>query len=450
MLLVTASHGKESKTSLSGINTEDRGTVNPITDQQERTTITTNENHLFNERENSRLLKRLASSPSPLPVSEAEAETPAAEPEATAEAWPEPGPDWSRAFGEWGAAWEFHVYVFALIFLGFAVYAGYFIGHGLYVGLHQKYLGFCLNIVMFILGFTRAFSLFFDPYHQGNMIHDVRAMRVLWSLASPCLTSADCLVILALVETAKINLAPPKMQKLNVILPIIILHFILVLTTDCVVSEYVEAKAMLVFCQAFFITWGSILGVGYFVLGYKLDQKLFGHKEVKAKKDVLYLRLIYSSGVNNFILSAMFIYSSAGVFGVYSDVKFIDAWSWWAMQTCFRVSEVLSGILVFTVSAKRKSLKRKTDREAKKEYEVEEDTLRDNFREQGTFDAKKLAMKTKKERKVSIFSNLYSKTNEQHENKDEVLTEQNGDGDHGMLTDLQQAKIEAYRAHEEV
>ena len=463
MLLVTASHGKEAKTSQFGLNSEGNGNVSPTTNQQGKTTIAANErgrhanlNHP-GKAEHSRLLERLASSPSPLPISEAEAETPAVEPEAEAEAWPEPGPDWSKAFGEWGAAWEFHVYLFALVFLGFAIYAAYFVGHGLYVGLHQKYLGFCLNVVMLILGFTRAFVLFTDPYHQGNIISNVSAMRVLWSLASPCLTSADCLVILALVETAKINLAPPKMQKLNAILTIITLHFILVLTTDFVVSEFLEAKAMLVFCQVFFIIWGSILGVGYFLLGYKLDQRLFGHKEVKAKKDVLYIRLIYASGVNNFILSAMFIYASASVFGVYSDVKFVGAWPWWAMQTCFRVSEVLSAILVFTVSAKRKSLKRKTDRAFTNEYIVEDDTLRDNVNElssisQGTKDKNKLATVTgtKKERKTSMFSHLYSKAIPQNQAKDEVLAAQNNDGDRNMLTDLHEAKIEAYHAHQDV
>ena len=306
------------------------------------------------------------SNPFALPLSEAEPEggpeaereipsdEPGSEPEASAEDWPEPGPFWPKAYKEWGMAWEMHVYVFAVIFLGFAVYSSYFIGHGLYARLDQKYLGFSLNIVMLILGATRAFVLFTDPYLQGTMINNVHVMRVIWSLASPCLTSADCLVILSLVETAKISLGPQRMQKFSIIIKIILLHFALVLITDFVVSAFVEAKAMLVFCQVFFILWGTVLGIGYFILGYKLDKKLFANKEVKSKKDKFYIYLIYASGVNNFVLCIMFIYSSAGVFGVYSDVQFVGAWPWWAMQTCFRVSEVSSAILVFTVSAKRK------------------------------------------------------------------------------------------------
>ena len=405
--MVAISHGKVSKTLSGRRNAEDNGNTFNLANLGKKNS-TTEENHLFKDvgkhpnlndsGEAARLPEKLFFTPSPFPLSE----SPEVEPEA--EAWPEPGPDWSKAFVEWGAAWEFHVYLFAMIFLGFALYATYFIGHGLYVGLNQKYLGFCLNVVMLILGFTRAFVLLTDPYHQGDIIHNVLVMRVLWSLASPCLTSADCLVILALVETAKISLAPQKMQKLSFVLTIIIVHFTIVLVTLLVVSEFVEAKAMLVICQVFFIIWGAILGVGYFVLGYKLDQKLFGHKEIKSRNEVFYIRLIFASGVNNFVLCAFYMYASASAFGVYSDVKFVDAWSWWIVQTCFRVSEVSSGILVFTVSAKRKSLKKKPDKKAKGEYQVDQLNI-------SASDANKVGTATgrKQEKKLSLFSQLHSK-----------------------------------------
>ena len=278
------------------------------------------------------------------------------------------------------------------------------------------------------------------------------------------------------------------MQKFSFVLTIIIVHFSIVLVTLFVVSEFVEAKVMLVICQGFFIIWGAILGVGYFVLGYKLDQKLFGHKEIKSRNDVLYIRLIFASGVNNFVLCTMFIYASASVFGVYSDVKFVDAWSWWIVQTCFRVSEVSSGILVFTVSAKRKSLKKKPDKKGKGEYQVDHLNI-------SASDANKVGTATgrKQEKKLSLFSQLHSKkapagnegendvlattsvqegncstTGRKQERKlsllsqlsrsskkapaeNQVLPTTTVDGsDHDMLTDLHEAKIEAYHAHEDV
>ena len=425
---MTISQGRLAKLLSRRQNTEGNGHPNPAADQGKQNTAT----------------ERLTFTPSSLVISEGEA-TPTVEPEATAEAWPEPGPDWSKAFGEWGAAWEFHVYFFALIFLGFAVYATYFIGEGFYVGLNQKYLGFCLNVVMLILGFSRAFILFADPYHQGDIIQNALVMRVLWSLVSPCLTSADCLVILALVETVKISLAPPKMQKLNFVLAIIMVHFTSVLVTDFVVSEHIEAKAMLVVCQWFFIVWGAILGVGYFVLGYKLDQKLFGHKEIKSKKEVLYIRLIFASGVNNFVLCVVFIFAS--VSHGYSHVKFVDAWTWWSVQTCSRVSEVSSGILIFTVSAKRKSLKRETYYTTKDESELDDVSMSSTQQDAGS-----VASRRKQERALSMFSTLHAKKKAaENQVKNEVLapTTQE-DSNNNMLTDLHEAKIEIYYANEDV
>lgn len=399
------------------------------------------------------------SNPFALPLSEAEPEggpdggpeaeseipsdEPGSEPEASAEDWPEPGPFWPKAYEEWGMAWEMHVYVFAVIFLGFAVCSSYFIGHGLYAGLDQKYLGFSLNIVMLILGATRAFVLFTDPYLQGTMINNVHVMRVIWSLASPCLTSADCLVILSLVETAKISLGPQRMQKFSIIIKIILLHFALVLITDFVVSAFVEAKAMLVFCQVFFILWGTVLGIAYFILAHKLDKKLFANKEVKSKKEKSYIYLIYASGVNNFVLCIMFIYSSAGVFGVYSDVQFVGAWPWWAMQTCFRVSEVSSAILVFTVSAKRKRLKKSQGDKYKDA--LGGDSSQDRSQQQGASTTGK-----EKDRRLSLFSQLHSAKVHEKPGKNANIVRKKLETQTDMLTDLHEAKIEAYYASEDV
>ena len=279
------------------------------------------------------------------------------ETEPTPENWPEPGPRWKEAYGIWKWAWELHVYLFASVCLCIGLYAGYFVIANIYDGLKGKYLSVNLNILVALFGFTRAFVLYLDPYHQGSIIHNTAVMRVIWSLSGPCLTASDCLMILALIETAKISIAPPQLQKLSVNLIVICLHFTLVITTDCVVSEYVEAKAMLLFCQLFFSTWGIVLGTLNFILGYKLDKQLFSHKKPKEKADKIYIYLIYASGVANYFLCGIIAYSAFGVFGVYSDVQYVDAWPWWAFQTLSRFSEILACVLIFTVSAKRTRVK---------------------------------------------------------------------------------------------
>lgn len=130
---------------------------------------------------------------------------------------------------------------------------------------------------------------------------------------------------------------------------------VVVFTTDLVVSEFVEAKGMLLFCQVFFITWCAILGGLYFVTGYKLDQLISksGIDNEVSQEGRWYIYLIYASGVSNIITSAVFIYSAAGVFGVYSDVTYVDPWPWWSLQSALRITELIAAVLVFTVSAKR-------------------------------------------------------------------------------------------------
>lgn len=353
-----------------------------------------------------------------------------------------------------------------------AIYAAYLVVHHARGGLQKEYLSITLNVVMCIFGSTRAFVLYFDPYHQGDLINAWKAMLVLWSVGGPCLTSSDSLVILALLETARISLAPPKLQKFKVIISIIISHFVLVLLTDFVVSDIVEAKAMLVFCQTFFICWGSILGLGYFALAYKLDQKLFAHT-TKDKSSTLYIRLIYASGISNFFLTGLFVYSSAGVFGVYSSVSYVEAWPWWALQTCLRTSEMVSCILVFTVSAKRKNAKKsleladqweETNMETGGEkhsrsirVEVEADGGESEVGIQGIDKASFEMKKQGKSGKIEPMAAPEAKYGVSNASTDHVgspaadrhITLNDEDSEyHTMFSDLQKAKVEAFHLQE--
>lgn len=309
------------------------------------------------------------------------------EPEAPEpEEWPEPAPYWENAFQEWRWGWDLHVYGFATLFLAMGVYAGYFFVLQIYHGLDKKYLSVSLNAVMLLLCFTRAFVLYFDPYHQGHMIEAVLFMRIIWSIGSPCLTSADFLVLMSLVETSHMKLAPPKLQKLKYIALIIGGHFVIVMITDTVVSDFVEAKAMLLMCQMLFVAWGTTLAISYFVVGRQLDIKLFSHKLVKDKKDKQYVYLIYASGGTNIFLCGLMLYSAFGVFGVYSGGKFVDKWHWFMFQTVSRILEGIACVLIFTVSAKRKRVKKTVeDMERKDQSTTETLEVSRNNRRQSMF-----------------------------------------------------------------
>ncbi|XP_028395931.1 uncharacterized protein LOC114519944 [Dendronephthya gigantea] len=284
------------------------------------------------------------------------------EPEPQPETWPEPGPEWEKAYKLWKSAWPAHNYIFAIIFLLMAFYSGYYVVFNVKDGLRKKYLSISLNVMMFILSITRSFVLFFDPYHQGTLMKEKLILHMMWSIGTPCLLASDSLCILALAESANVNLTHQRFQRLSNILVVISLHFVLVITTDIVVSAHMSAKVMILFCQVFSVIWGSFLGFWYIALAQKMNKVLFkaaGRR--KTRGDRVYLLLIYLSSAANLFTCVLIIYSAAGVFGVYSEVEFVEAWPWFTLQTGMRTSEVLGALLVFTVSAKRNRMKNKVD-----------------------------------------------------------------------------------------
>ena len=276
------------------------------------------------------------------------------------EAWPEPGPDWEKAYELWRSAWPAHTYLFAIIFLLMAFYSGYYIVVNVKDGLGKKYLSISLNVMMFLLSITRSFVLFLDPYHQGTLIQNKLTLQLMWSIGTPCLLASDSLCILALAESASLNLTHQRFQRLPNIVIVICLHFVLVIATDIVVSSHSSAKVMILYCQVFSITWGTLLGMWYFTLAHKINHVLFkavGRR--KSRADRIYLLLIYLSSAANLFTCVLILYSAAGVFGIYSEVEFVEAWPWYSLQTGMRMSEVIAAVLVFTVSAKRNRIKNK-------------------------------------------------------------------------------------------
>ena len=282
------------------------------------------------------------------------------EPEPQPETWPEPAPEWEKAYKLWRNAWPAHTYLFAIIFLLMAFYSGYYIIVNVKDGLGKKYLSISLNVMMCTLSITRSFVLFFDPYHQGTLIKNKLSLQLMWSIGTPCLLASDSLCILALAESASVNVTHQRFQRFPNILIVVFLHFILVIATDIVVSAHSSAKVMILYCQVFSTIWGSLLGFWYFTLAHKINQVLFkaaGRR--KTRGDRIYLLLVYLSSAANLFTCALILYSAVGVFGIYSEVKFVEAWPWYSLQTGMRISEVVAAVLVFTVSAKRNRIKNK-------------------------------------------------------------------------------------------
>ncbi|XP_068694930.1 proline-rich transmembrane protein 3-like [Montipora foliosa] len=278
---------------------------------------------------------------------------PKAYPEQT---WPEPEPEWSLAFNEWDNAWPLHTYGFAVIFTLIALVPPLEL-LGMYLDKTKlSALKATLLSTIFIFSSIRAFSLFVDPYGSRKRL-PLAVNRLLFSLGHPCIISALSLLLLVLIDTTKMNIAPPRFQKVKFIIPVVIFHVILVLVTDFVVVHFLEAKDLLLLCQIYFLLLGSLLSVGYICVGWKIRKNIIRSQNLNDKSLRRLQYLIMACAVTCVCLCVITVYAAAGVFGVYSDVKYVDAWPWWIFQTLGRLLEVAICIVMLLMNSR--SSKRK-------------------------------------------------------------------------------------------
>lgn len=326
----------------------------------------------FEDLGSDRPLKRHKRQPRPRPVgpsseSEGEAERSNGQPTATTQptsepeiSWPEPEPDWPEAFATWQDAWPLHTYGFAAVFTIIALIPLLELLRMHLDKTKMSALKSSLLVTIFIFSSTRALALFVDPYGSTNRFHLI-ITQLLFSLGHPCIISALSLLLLVLIDTTKMNIAPPKFQRIKFIVPVVISHVALVILTDFVVVYFLEAKILLLMCQIYFLSLGILLAVGYARVGWKIRTNIRANVNSKSAVDNNMRRLQYliaACSVASALMSALTIYGAAGVFGIYSDVRHVNPWPWWIFQTCNRILETTICIVVLLMNTKA-STKRK-------------------------------------------------------------------------------------------
>ena len=328
----------------------------------------------FDDRESYKRLKRQkrqpdspsmgqsSASPEGEPKGEPEGSTgePLAATEPTSEpemSWPEPEPDWPEAFVKWQDAWPLHTYGFAAAFTIIALIPPLELLRMHVDKTRITALKSSLLITIFVFSSTRAITLYVDPYGSTKRFYLV-ITQLLFSLGHPCIISALSLLLLVLIDTTKMNIAPPKFQRVKFIVPVVVSHVALVIVTDFVVVYFLEAKILLLVCQIYFLTLGILLAVGYARVGWKIRTNIRANVNSKSAVDSNMRRLQYlitACAVVSALISALTIYGAAGVFGVYSDVRYVKPWPWWIFQTCNRLLEITICIVVLLMNTKASS-----------------------------------------------------------------------------------------------
>ena len=277
------------------------------------------------------------------------------EPRAAPEqSWPEPEPDWPKALAKWKDAWPVHTYGFAVVFTIIALVPPLELFKMYADKVRISTLKATLLIIIVLFSSTRALALYVDPYGSNRHFHLV-VTQLLFSLGHPCIISALSLLLFVLLDTTKMNIAPPRFQQVKFIIPVVVSHVTLVIVTDFVVVYFLEAKILLLMCQIYFLLLGTLMSMGYITVGWKIRKNIKANVRWKSSVDNSMRRLQYlivACAVSCISICALTVYSAAGVFGIYSDVEYVEAWPWWTFQTLNRLLEVTICIVVLLMNTK--------------------------------------------------------------------------------------------------
>ena len=281
--------------------------------------------------------------------------------------WPEPGPNWPEAKNTWGLAWEIHVYTLGgswalagLYYLLFFVQAIFRISSG-----RKKRPFIMLSFQLLIHALCRCLVLFINPYGSNSSSQVTMVVSIVtWSFGTAGLTSAFGVLLLILLDTTKVNIAPPKFQNITVLVVLTSINFSFVLLTDIIVAIYASVELLLLVCQLIFSVWGMVITVGYFVVAYRTRRNLkatFEAPEQQARyestdqREFKKLRRLvikcYLSSLLGLVTFGLSLYAiTLGGSSVLSDAKFVNSWTWWAFQTTFRVLELLMNLLIIVIA----------------------------------------------------------------------------------------------------
>lgn len=133
-------------------------------------------------------------------------------------------------------------------------------------------LFYSINLLLIALGTTRSLYLWIDPYESEENIPNcpLWVVRPLFGIAFPCLMSAFCLVHVAFLEVAKIQVGSPKLKNPLFVGCIIFVHFAVVLVSDTTTAIKADRTELLIVCQSFFIVWGLLNSICFMYSGSRV------------------------------------------------------------------------------------------------------------------------------------------------------------------------------------
>ena len=277
--------------------------------------------------------------------------------------WPEPVPDWPEAKKIWKWGWPFHVHFFTVLYC-FVIIRGLYVllkqGKAFYRRMDHRFL---MNVLLMAFGATRAVFLIWDPYgsNPNHSKTELVICIITFGVGTACVTSAFSYLLLIVLESTRISLAPSKFQNQRFFLGVWTVNVLYVILSDLIVAHFHEAKVMILICQLTFALWGFFLALGYTLAAVRLWRNLKASRQTaqynpglaaESKKIKRLVCLLGLGSICGVVMFSTIVYTALSETGVYNESGIVHNWPWIGVQTLLRTCEVLMCFVIFLIALK--------------------------------------------------------------------------------------------------
>ena len=279
--------------------------------------------------------------------------------------WPEPVPDWTQAKQVWQWGWPFHVHFFTVMYCLVIIRGFYALLTQGKAYLQSRNHRFLMNLLLLVFGILRSVFLIWDPYGSdpNHTKTELVVCIVTFGIGTACITSAFSVLLLIVLESTRISLAPSRFQNRSFLLGVFIINVLYIIISDLIVAHFHEAKVMILVCQITFALWGILVTLGYVFAAARLWRNLKASRQTaqfdpglasEGKKITRLVTSLYLASICGLVMFSTSVYAALGETSVYNDSGVVSNWPWIAVQTLLRACETFICLIIFLIALRTK------------------------------------------------------------------------------------------------
>ncbi|XP_022779117.1 uncharacterized protein LOC111320709 [Stylophora pistillata] len=286
------------------------------------------------------------------------------------ESFGEPLPEWHTAIPTWGVAWKIYQYGLGaafgmLMILTTALILGALSSNR---SRRPKKASLIVLVLLFMFGLSRCLYLFIDAYSTKQILPKA-VVNLLWSLGNPCIITAYTLIFLVLKNIFVLRERFMVWYTTKNTLIITVPYFSLQLVTEVTLLYVPNMNALTFICQLVYVLLSLLLSFFYSFIVYllwknfsaanfqgRVEKSLqnfawtVSKSNPRGKRTRSILKTCVAAVLGGVTLCVLQIYSMTGVYGVFSDAIYVEAWPWLIFNFATRVLELFLSFVLFSAA----------------------------------------------------------------------------------------------------